>query len=234
TTITENANGTFSYVDEDGSTTTVDVSNLETLTSLALNADNTNLDYVDEDGSTNQINLTAAVQNLETLTSMTQNDASATGEITYTDEDGSTSTAQVVSADANNQVTSGADGGAFFVSPVKALAKVTMTYTGAFNTYQNHTIAKQFNIATIERANEGDYNVTFTTPMPDAHYIIQLTILDCGGNCPGNSNANYDDPGITYYNQTANGFSINIGDSDNGANQKDDIDLEFMLTVFDF
>ncbi|MFD2591071.1 hypothetical protein ACFSTE_09530, partial [Aquimarina hainanensis] len=38
TTIIENANGTFSYVDEDGSTTTVDVSNLETLTSLALNA----------------------------------------------------------------------------------------------------------------------------------------------------------------------------------------------------
>ncbi|WP_435263335.1 hypothetical protein [Tenacibaculum sp. nBUS_03] len=119
---------------------------------------------------------------------------------------------------------------------VVAAAKVTMTYnTDATNTYASHTIAKSYNIASITRINDGEYyQVTFTTAMNDANYIIQLAIKDCGGNCPGNTNSNYDDPGITYHNQTANGFRVNIGDSDNGTNQKDDIDLEFMLTVIDF
>ncbi|MCK8522148.1 hypothetical protein M0D21_11245 [Aquimarina sp. D1M17] len=88
--------------------------------------------------------------------------------------------------------------------------------------------------ATVSRIDEGDYQITFTSAMPDANYIIQLSILDCGGDCPGNTGQNYDDPGITYYSQTTTGFRVNIGDSDNGTNQKDDIDLEFMFTVLDF
>ncbi len=78
---------------------------------------------------------------------------------------------------------------------------------------------------------EGDYLITFDTALPDANYIIQLTILDCGGDCPGNTGTDYDDPGITYYSQDEFGFSVNIGDSDNGGNEKDDIDLDFMFTV---
>lgn len=78
---------------------------------------------------------------------------------------------------------------------------------------------------------EGDYLITFDTALPDANYIIQLTILDCGGDCPGNTGTEYDDPGITYYSQDEFGFSVNIGDSDNGGNEKDDIDLDFMFTV---
>jgi len=70
TTIIENTNGTFSYVDENGNTTVVDVSNLETLTTIALNADDTNIDYVDEDGNTTQLDLTAIVANLEALTTI--------------------------------------------------------------------------------------------------------------------------------------------------------------------
>ncbi|WP_438422355.1 hypothetical protein [Aquimarina macrocephali] len=97
----------------------------------------------------------------------------------------------------------------------------------------NGTAAKILN-ATVSRINEGDYQITFTSPMPDDDYIIQLAIVDCGGDCPGNTGANYDDPGITYYSQTTAGFRVNIGDSDNGTNQKDDIDLEFMFTVLDF
>ena len=85
--------------------------------------------------------------------------------------------------------------------------------------------------ASVSRINEGDYQITFSTPLSNANYIIQLATLDCGGDCPGNSGANYDDPGITYYNQATTGFRINIGDSDNGTTQKDDIDLEFMFTV---
>jgi hypothetical protein len=83
----------------------------------------------------------------------------------------------------------------------------------------------------VSRLNEGDYQITFSTALPNANYIIQLSTIDCGGDCPGNTSANYDDPGITYYNQTTTGFRVNIGDSDNGTTQKDDIDLEFMFTV---
>ena len=85
TTIVANANGTFTYNDEDGNATIIDVTNLETLTSLTLNGDNVNLDYTDEDGVTTQVDLTTAVQNLETVTSIVAN---ANGTFTYNDEDG--------------------------------------------------------------------------------------------------------------------------------------------------
>lgn len=84
--------------------------------------------------------------------------------------------------------------------------------------------------ATITRVDRGDYKVSFSSSMPDSHYIIMLSIKDCGGNCDGNNN--YDDPGITYYNQTNTGFYVNIGDSDNGASAKTDVDLEFMFVVY--
>ncbi|MDT0540850.1 hypothetical protein RM542_13470, partial [Croceitalea sp. P059] len=85
--------------------------------------------------------------------------------------------------------------------------------------------------ATVSRIDEGDYQVTFSAAAANVNYIIQLVTFDCGGDCPGNTGSDYDDPGITYYDQLASGFKINIGDSDNGATQKDDIDLEFMFTV---
>ena len=88
--------------------------------------------------------------------------------------------------------------------------------------------------ATTSRIDEGDYQITFNTAAADANYVIQLTVLDCGGDCPGNSGQDYDDPGISYYDQTASGFKVNVGDSDNGSTQKDDIDIEFMFVVFDF
>ncbi len=223
--------------------TAIDVN--ETLTSINQATDNENTDvgsgartiatYNDENGAATTIN--------ETVTSLAQNDTptsptnpSVTGEITFTDENGNSSTAQVVSADANNTIQVGTDGGAFYGGPtIKAAAKVTMTYNAdATTTYISHAMAKEFNIDTITRTSEGDYDIVFDTAMDDDNYIIQLSIRDCGGNCPGNTNQNYDDPGITYYNQSATGFSINIGDSDNGGGQKDDIDLEFMFSVIDF
>lgn len=85
--------------------------------------------------------------------------------------------------------------------------------------------------SSVMRIDEGDYQITFDTSLPDTEYIIQVSVLDCGGDCPGNTTENYDNPGITYYDQQPEGFKVNIGDSDNGANPKDDIDLEFMFTV---
>ncbi|MFV0248816.1 MAG: hypothetical protein ACK5H1_07640, partial [Tenacibaculum sp.] len=82
----------------------------------------------------------------------------------------------------------------------------------------------------------GDYQITFSESLPDSNYIIQLTVQDCGGNCSSDTenNNNYDAPGITYYDQQTSGFKVNIGDSDNGAIEKDDVDLEFMFTVISF
>ena len=156
----------------------------------------------------------------ETVTSLSQN--TSTGVISYTDEDGGAAeTANVVSTNTNNLISAGTDGGAFLSMPtIYSTGKVGGNGT-AISIYQ----------ATSSRIDEGDYQITFTTALPNANYIIQLVTIDCGGDCPGNTGADYDDPGITYYDQQTTGFKINIGDSDNGATQKDDIDLEFMYTV---
>jgi hypothetical protein len=57
----------------------------ETLTSIALNADNVHIDYVDEDGNTTQLDLTNLVRNLETLTTIVDN---SDGTYTYINEAG--------------------------------------------------------------------------------------------------------------------------------------------------
>lgn len=84
--------------------------------------------------------------------------------------------------------------------------------------------------AGVARINEGDYQITFNQPLT-TDYVIQISVLDCGGDCPGNTSDFYDSPGITYYDQLPTGFKVNIGDGDNGASPKDDIDIEFMFTT---
>jgi hypothetical protein len=168
---------------------------------------------------------------LETVTSLSQN--TGTGVISYVDEDGGTAeTANVVSTASGNQISVGADGGAYLAAvampSIYATGKVVIEYVGTPGVDATNSSLYQ---TTVTRINEGDYQVTFSTALANANYIIQLSILDCGGDCPGNTTANNDDPGITYYNQTAAGFRVNIGDSDNGSTPKDDIDLEFMFTV---
>src|SRR5690606_39431126 len=73
TTLVENTDGTFTFIDEDGIPTILDVSNMETLTEIALNPDNTNIDYTDEDGIVTKLDLTAIVDNLETVTTLVEN-----------------------------------------------------------------------------------------------------------------------------------------------------------------
>ena len=135
----------------------------------------------------------------------------------------------MVSTDANNQISVGSDGGAFISMPtIYATGKVAIEYVGTPGV--DATNSNLYG-ATVTRVNEGDYQITFDTALSNANYIIQVATIDCGGDCPGNTSQNYDDPGITYYNQATTGFRVNIGDSDNGTTQKDDIDLEFMFTV---
>src|SRR5690606_24958447 len=58
TSIVANSDGSFTFTDEAGVTTIVDIGDLETLTSIALNPDNVNIDYTDEDGIITQLDLT--------------------------------------------------------------------------------------------------------------------------------------------------------------------------------
>ena len=82
----------ITYTSEDGTDTTFDGA-AETLTSVALNADNVSFDYVDENGATTNINLCNVVDNCETLTSLSFN--AATNELEYSDEDGNTNTIDI-------------------------------------------------------------------------------------------------------------------------------------------
>ncbi|MFS4416197.1 hypothetical protein ACKWCC_05780, partial [Maribacter sp. 2307ULW6-5] len=105
-TLVANADGTFTYTDEDGTATTIDVANLETLTSIALNADDTNIDYTDEAGNTTQLDLSNIVANLETLTTLVAN---ADGTFTYTDEDGTATTIDVANLETLTSIALNAD-----------------------------------------------------------------------------------------------------------------------------
>ncbi|WP_298326789.1 hypothetical protein [uncultured Dokdonia sp.] len=203
----------------------VDVSAEETVTDVTdLNAAaSTNLigTYNNEEGDPFAIN--------ETVTTFVQNDtptitdATATGEITYTDEAGNPFTAQVVSADADNALSVGTDGGAYLaVAPtIYATGKVAPAGGGAIF---NATAVKVTTNNTSGGNTNGDYRITFASPLPSANYVIQLTVLDRNG-------AGNDDPDSSYYNQTADGFTVNIGDNDNGGTDRADFDSEFMFTV---
>lgn len=63
--------------------------------------------------------------------------------------------------------------------------------------------------------------------MSNANYIIQLTAIDQSGN-------RNDAPIITYRDQTTSGFTVKIGDSDNGESDLFDHDSEFMLSIITF
>jgi hypothetical protein len=156
----------------------------------------------------------------ETITTFSQETATPTGVITYINEAGAPSIANTVSADADNQIVAGTDGGAYLNGPeIIAAGKVS----------PDGTEIKGFNV-TVTRvlaAPVGEYQVTFDTALDNAHYIIQLTIKSANG--VGN-----DDPDLSYYDQQTTGFKVQTGDNDNGGSDRSERDFEFMFTVIDF
>lgn len=126
------------------------------------------------------------------------------------------------------QVYADADGNLSLVAPIPPPAAPSIVATGLI---AGDGTSIKINGATVTFINTGDYQVTFNTARPTANYIINLTTIDCGGNCGGTT---YDDPGIAYYDRTTTGFKVNIGDSDNGTTAKVDINLEFSFSVIDF
>jgi len=73
----------------------------------------------------------------------------------------------IVSTDANNNITAGIDGGAFFENPIKAMGKVAGNGT-----------ALRIQGATVVRNGTGNYTVTLNTGRSTDDYIIQLTVND--------------------------------------------------------
>lgn len=93
--------------------------------------------------------------------------------------------------------------------------------------FGNGTAAKTPFNSTVTRLSRGRYRVDFTTAMPDANYIIQLTIRDSNG-------AGNDDYDISYNTQTTTSFIVEIGDNDNGGNNRANRDNEFTYVVIDY
>ncbi|MBT0607552.1 hypothetical protein [Aequorivita echinoideorum] len=134
--------------------------------------------------------------------------------------------------DDNNKVlTSDANGNASWQSisgiPQIVAAGLVVPAGGTATTF---TTPKLFG-ATVSRTSKGIYQVTFSSARPSANYIINLANVDCNGNCDG---SDFDDPAIAYRNRTATGFTVVIGDNDNGGTDRDKRDLEFTFTVVDF
>ena len=154
----------------------------------------------------------------ETITTFSQETATPTGVITYINEAGASSIANTVSADADNQIVAGTDGGAYLNGPeIIAAGKVDPT----------GIIIKVFG-ATVTRVSLGVYQVTFDTDLDNADYIIQLTMR------AALTTTDTDDPDLSYYDQQTTGFKVETGDNDNGNSPRAKKDFEFMFTVIDF
>ncbi|MBT8209085.1 MAG: collagen-like protein, partial [Eudoraea sp.] len=148
-------------------------------------------------------------------TNLNQN--TSTGVITYTNEESTDQTANVVGAEADNSISVGANGGAYYESPIKAFGKIA----------SNGTITRATAGTTATRISTGRYRVTLPAGcVSDANYIIQLTQ-------PGRGGAGNDDPGISYSNQTSTSFEVIIGDNDNGGTNRSRFNSEFMFIVLD-
>jgi hypothetical protein len=124
----------------------------------------------------------------------------------------------VVGAEASNSISVGANGGAFYESPIKAFGKID----------GNGSVIRATSGITITKlSGSGHYRVNLPAGLvSDANYIIQLTQ-------PGRGGVGNDDPGIAYDNQTATSFEVIIGDNDNGGTDRARFNSEFMFTVLD-
>ena len=110
------------------------------------------------------------LSDLETKTSIAQN--TGTGTITHTSEDGTSQAVTVISTNANNSITAGTDGGAYYKSPIKAY--------GTLIPASNSITASGLSAAT--KIGTGRYTFTMTTARSSANYPIQLSVLETSTN----------------------------------------------------
>ncbi|SFO36121.1 hypothetical protein SAMN05421741_1433 [Paenimyroides ummariense] len=166
------ATGIATYTNEAGTAQTIDLSDVvdsfETVTTVAVNNTTGTLTYVDESGVSTVLNLGDLVRAQETLTSMVQNDA--TGVITYTPERGTPTTAEVVSADAGNEITVGTDGGAYY-KPANTVASISAS----------HTVSADDDTLLIDASGSG-LTVTLPAAGDNNGRILILRKMDGSGN----------------------------------------------------
>ncbi len=213
----------------DPSNTTIDLSNYDSnalddfsgsfndLSDLPVNLDT---DFTDDfDGNwTSLTNIPPDIADGDdnTVTSLSQDNG--TGVITYTNEATVDQTANVIGAEANNSISAGANGGAFYESPIKAFGKIASD-----GSITRATVG----ITVTKLAGNGHYRVGLPVGLvADTDYIIQLAQ-------PSRQGAGADDPGIAYLNQTSTDFEVIIGDNDNGGTDRARFDSEFMFTILD-
>jgi len=154
----------------------------------------------------------------ETITTFSQETTTPTGVITYINEAGTSLTANIISANTNNKIMAGTDGGAYLNGPeIIAAGKVGPNGT-AFNIFG----------ATVTKQSTGVYQVTFDNILDNEDYIIQLTMR------AALTTTIHDDPDLSYYDQETTGFKVETGDNDNGTDPRNKQDYEFMFTVIDF
>ncbi len=166
----------------------------------------------------NDLTISGSGGNTVTLpvTNLSQN--TSTGVITYVNENTSSQTANVVGAEGDNSISVGANGGAYYESPIKAFGKIASS--GAITRATT-------GITVTKLSGNGHYRVNLPAGLvSDANYIIQLTQ-------PGRGGAGNDDPGIAYENQTSTSFEVIIGDNDNGGTDRSRFNSEFMFTILD-
>ncbi|RLA16587.1 MAG: hypothetical protein DRQ56_10375 [Gammaproteobacteria bacterium] len=144
--VQNNATGITTYTDEDGNTST----------SNAVSADVGNDLIVGADGGA-YVNIPAVPG--ETTTTLTQNDA--TGIATYTSEDATVTTIDVVSSDAGNTITVGADGGAYAAVAGETTTTLVDNTDGTFTYTSEDGTVTTFD-ADGDLVDNGDGSFTYT------------------------------------------------------------------------
>jgi len=198
---------------QDDAVTSVEILNATILTEdIAPSTTNNQVLTTDNTGAVVWANPSAT----ETTTNLSQD--TSTGVITYVNETTTSQTANIVGAEATNSISVGANGGAFYESPIKAFGKI-----GA-----DGTEIKVTTNVTVDQLGTGRYRVNLPAALGlDGDYIIQLSQ-------PGRGGAGNDDPGISYSNQNPTFFDVLIGDNDNGGGDRATFNSEFMFTVLSF
>ena len=180
---------------------------------------------------TNATNITTNILDIDALETeqVTQNDAIAlntakagitTAQASVIANTSGTNTGdqEIIGAETNNAISVGANGGAFYESPIKAFGKITAA-GGIAKATAGITVTKL--------GGNGLYQVNLPSGLvSDANYIIQLSQ-------PGRGGVGNDDPGISYENQTTASFQVIVGDNDNGGTDRSRFDSEFMFTILD-
>jgi len=180
------------------------------------NNSGTGLSAVDASGNLG-LGTTSPSQKLHVVGSIRMVDGNqGTGKVLNSDANGVGSWKNLVSTDSRNGISTGSDGGVYMERYIKAMGKVNSN--GSAASIKN---------ASVSRTSTGQYSISFTNTMPDADYIIILTVIDENG-------ANRDDTAARYYNQTSSGFDVRIKDNDNGGSVGTYRDFEFMFVVLDF